>query len=309
MKTINKKLNRFTAESDNSQTKVNFSVLSMLWHIVLNNRISAKDSLFLDSLTPCHCSLFLINDSKIIYASDTLREKTALLTSNINFSHEASYTQKVFDNKHGAFQILTIPLDKKTFIGLSTPAGLDSISTIEDAFLHKIYHIQKEHSSVVNSRDNLHVIIKKTDPVLIINRTDDQIIGYNKAALTFFNISQHDIINTDLHTLQKQCFKVSKRKIQIINSTIGKTDCSVIQYTLNKSDSFNSQVITEELKSHAEYLLKSYQELQTNKDINNKFIETKIAAVNRCYQDITKLHTNEKEKLHKHTGHTDAVKH
>ncbi len=308
METINQELNRLTAENDKNHTLVDSSLSSMLWHIVLYGRISVKDSLFLDSLTPQHCSLFLVNDSKTIYASDTLLEKPELITTNMNFSYEASYAQQVCDNKNGLFRILTIPLNKNILIGLAAPAGLGSISTIEDAFLHKICHFRQEHSHVVHSRDNLYEATKKTDPILIINRSDDQIIGCNKSALSFFNITSNDIIDTDLQILQKKCSKASKRKIQITNSTIGKTDCSVVQFTLNKSDSLKTENITEELKSHAEHLIKLYRELQIEQNIRPEHIKTKIAAVNRCYQNISQLHTNEKKEHRKHTGHTDAVK-
>jgi len=236
-----------------------------------------------------------MNDDKILYNDDVITESINSIQSNISFSHEASFAQQVYDTKQGLLRVLSIPIDTTLLIGLVSPAGLQSIGDIEDTFLHKVNKIKEEYSYILNILDDLQDRINKPDPMIVINRSDDQIIASNESALTFFKTNRNEMLNSELRTLQDSCSKTSKRKLQIDNRVIGKTDCSVVTYTLQSTDKVNTQIITEELQTHTEHLLKLYKDLQTEEHINRSFIEKKIEEVNKCYHNIIKLHNNEKK--------------
>lgn len=286
--------NRLTSDADSTDSKKNQSMQSLVWHITLHNKISYKDSQFLKSLSPMNCSIFVLKDDNIIFQSVSLRKSMALIQTEINFSYEATYAQHVCCQENGLLRILTIPLDDNLLIGLVSQAGLESMPDTEDAFLHDIHFMQKKYDEIKNIENEMKILTKHSDPLLVINRFDDQIIAWNDLTLSFFNLSQKDLLETQLQVLQKNCPKASKRIMHIKNCTIGEADFSVVTYSYKLSESLKTDIITEELKSYTEYLLQHYKDLQLQKDTSLEFIESKIEEINRCYQNITHLHNKEK---------------
>ncbi len=287
--------NRLTDDACCTDLDMTTSLDSILWHIAIHDKLSEHDRNLFKLFAPNNSSLFVLKNDNLIFVSEELSETISTIFSEISLSYEATFVQHLHENKDGSLRILTIPLDENILIGLVSPTNVKSLTETEDIFLHKVHLLQNEYAKLKSSIDDLLLLTKSTNPTLVINRSDDRIIAWNKQALSFFNISENNIIETQLQSLQKNCPKTTKRKMTLKNCTIVNSEFSVIQFTLTTSDIQKSDTITDELKTHAEYLLACYQELQIPKKLNEHFIESKIVEINRCYQNIMQLQNSEKK--------------
>ena len=302
------KINRLNPASCEVEEQNRSSIDSLIWHIILHNTISHQDKLYLESLAFEHCETFILKDMHLLYQSERLNIEYATLKESINSSCDATYQQKISCNKNGSHNIITVPLATNLLIGLVMPEGLGSFTSLEDRFLHKAHQLQEKFVRAVESLDSLNQITQGKNPILLINRSDDQFIGWNDLALSFFNLSPQEILESNLQSLQKNSPKASKRKIQIDNKSIGDTECSIVQYTLTKSDTNPIVDTTLELQTHATFLMQQYQELLSGNVSKSDFIESRIVDIGRCFQELQQLQINEKNKQqYNNTGHPDAI--
>ncbi len=293
MKTITEIKNRFSNNQSSEKSNSRGSTDTFLWHLSLFDKISENDQKILNALTPNNCSIFLMSNKKIIFHSENLSIKS--IQNEIHFSHDATYVQKIVDDNQRQLRVLTIPFDDKNGIGLVSATTLNTSTELEDSFLHNVTDLQKKYLTIKNSIETINQITKSADPLLIFNRTDGQLLTSNDSTTSFFSLSQKELLNESLQSLQSKFPKATQRKMHISNRTIGTTDCSVVHYTLISSDTFDINTIAQELQEHTEHLIKQYRELQTIENADQKTIQRKIAEVNKIYTSLVDYSNNRKK--------------
>ncbi len=276
-----------------SETNLNFD--SLLWHLALYKNFSKEDCNMIQSFIPKHCSLFIKSENSFLFRSGSFDAINDSLKSEIQYAYDATYAQQIMTAENGLMRVLTVPFTENILIGLVSPSGLFQTSEIEDIFLHKLHVARNRYNEILRAVTEMQKITKHTDPIIIINRSDNQLLTCNITALTFFNLSQKSLLDTNLQNLHKNYPKASKRKIHIRNCVVGNTDCSLVQFTLKNSDSFHVETITQELQTHADYLFQFYKEIQKDNNIKSDSFDASFIELERCCLEIKKLRSKEEK--------------
>ena len=286
MNTIIKKQNRLLPTSLEDTNREQSSMLTLVWHIVLHNRISLPDISLLQAIIPSGSLIFIRKDENIIYESNNAGKIVMPLTDDISFSHDADFSQQIYHPSHGMFRLVTTPLDKNCLVGLLMQSNNPTAMHEEDIFLHKIHSAKKLYQSVLQSKQKIIDQCQNEYPVLVINKDDNQIVAFNNHVTQLLPEPTDDVLQLSLKHFEKTVNFNGQQKIQLKNLSMHNNEYSVVEFILSQSDKMHSDKYTNHLLSHTEYLLQLFHELQTVPEINQKEINNKINNLSSRYKDL-----------------------
>ena len=297
MHTIAQNKNRVLSAFSLADIEQKNSLLTLVWHIVLYNRLSDSDNALLHTLIPSGSSIFIRKNDNIIFESNNSGSIVSPLEDEILYSYDATFAQQIFNPNHGIFRLITTPLDKNCLIGLLLQGNRESNFHTEDIFLHKIHSAKKIYKTVLQSKQKIIDQCQNENPVVVINKEDNQIIAYNNHATDLLQTSTDDILQFDIKVLQESSNLDSQRKLILKNIVIGQDEYAVIQFARVKSANSHDNTYTNHLISHTEYLLQVFHELQAGQIINQSEISNKINHLSTQYKSLLHQLANEQITL------------